>query len=147
VPTQPTVNLSFQLSSTASLHEIIVIVKLDDSEIVRWHADTVPLAVDHQFEDVESEHCLQIVMEGKTANHTTVDPDGAVIKDVLIKLDNISFDGIDIRPLMWTNSVYHHDFNGTGKPTSEDFFGTMGCNGRVELRFTTPVYVWLLENM
>lgn len=86
-------------------------------------------------------------MEGKNSNHTTVDPDGAVIEDVLIEVNNISFDGIDVQGLLWTKSVYHHDFNGTGEPTSENFFGTMGCNGQVELRFTTPIYVWLLENM
>jgi len=42
---------------------------------------------------------------------------------------------------------YQHDFNGTGNPTIDKFYGEMGCNGTVSLKFTTPIYLWLLENM
>ena len=27
------------------------------------------------------------------------------------------------------------------------FFGNMGCNGYVSLKFATPIYLWLLEHM
>jgi len=44
-------------------------------------------------------------------------------------------------------AVYVHDFNGTGKFVNKQFFGEMGCNGTVELKFSSPFYLWLLENM
>jgi hypothetical protein len=44
-------------------------------------------------------------------------------------------------------AAYHHDTNGSTAPVTDSFYGTMGCNGRVEMRFTTPIYLWLLENM
>ena len=44
-------------------------------------------------------------------------------------------------------AVYTHDFNGTQPEIEDTFFGEMGCNGTVSLRFTTPIYLWLLENM
>mgnify|MGYP003352455181 CR=1 FL=1 len=51
----------------------------------------------------------------------------------------------------WTSGKYYdayrHDYNGTGQPTEDNFFGVLGCNGTVELRFTTPIYLWLLEHM
>jgi hypothetical protein len=43
---------------------------------------------------------------------------------------------------------YHHDCNGTAQQVILDkFYREMGCNGTVSLKFTTPVYLWLLENM
>jgi hypothetical protein len=42
---------------------------------------------------------------------------------------------------------YQHDFNGTGKLTTQNFYGELGCNGTVSLKFSTPIYIWLLENM
>jgi hypothetical protein len=44
-------------------------------------------------------------------------------------------------------AAYHHDTNGSTGAVTDSFYGTMGCNGRVEMRFRTPIYLWLLENM
>jgi len=44
-------------------------------------------------------------------------------------------------------ATYTHDFNGTKELTQEKFYGVMGCNGTVSLKFATPIYLWLLENM
>jgi hypothetical protein len=62
-------------------------------------------------------------------------------------VSNIQFDGIDCQYLTTTLAQYQHDFNGTGNPTIDKFYGEMGCNGTVSLKFTTPIYLWLLENM
>ena len=44
-------------------------------------------------------------------------------------------------------AVYTHDFNGTSKATENKFYGELGCNGTVSLKFSTPMYLWLLEHM
>jgi len=45
------------------------------------------------------------------------------------------------------HATYTHNFNGTQAETTDKFYGEMGCNGTVSLRFTTPIYLWLLETM
>ena len=51
----------------------------------------------------------------------------------------------------WTSGkyydIYRHDYNGTTDPFDDEFYGEMGCNGTVSLKFTTPIYLWLLENL
>jgi hypothetical protein len=102
----------------------------------------------HQFnDDDEAEHVLEIEMSGKLPEHTKISESGEILDDRVITVRDLTFDGIALGHLFYEVSKYHHDFNGTGDPTVEDFFGTMGCNGRVELRFTTPIYLWLLESM
>jgi len=59
----------------------------------------------------------------------------------------ITFDEIDCTQIVHDHAVYRHNLNGTGPEIDDQFFGDMGCNGTVELKFTTPVYLWLLENM
>jgi hypothetical protein len=59
----------------------------------------------------------------------------------------ISFDEIDCTQIIQDLAVYRHNFNGTGADIPDQFFGDMGCNGTIELKFATPVYLWLLENM
>ena len=39
------------------------------------------------------------------------------------------------------------EINGTQESVDDDFFGTMGCNGTVRLKFSSPVYLWLLETV
>jgi hypothetical protein len=64
-----------------------------------------------------------------------------------VTVSDIRFDGIDCQYLTTNLAEYQHDFNGTGDPTIDKFYGEMGCNGTVSLKFTTPIYLWLLENL
>jgi hypothetical protein len=59
----------------------------------------------------------------------------------------ISLDEIDCIQIVQNLAVYRHNLNGNGPEIEDQFFGDLGCNGSVELKFTTPVYLWLLENM
>jgi hypothetical protein len=86
-------------------------------------------------------------MKNKIQEHTVVDSDGNIISDAMLTIANITFDDIKLGHLFTEQAVYHHDFNGTQDPIKDKFFGDMGCNGYVSLRFTTPIYLWLLENM
>ena len=65
----------------------------------------------------------------------------ANIASMLIK------DEIDIGLIVTNKSEYVHDFNGTSEVVTDKFYSNMGCNGTVTLEFTTPFYLWLLENM
>ena len=76
---------------------------------------------------------------------TEIDNDGNITRDTLIKIKNIELDDIDITKMLSLNQekfYYKHD---TGKV--DTFYDTMGVNATSTIEFTTPFYVWLLENL
>jgi hypothetical protein len=97
--------------------------------------------------DDDGNHKLSLCMSGKTRRHTKLDADGNITHDACIKITNIAFDDISISDLIPQVAIYHHDFNGAGPATQDKFYEVMGCNGSVDIEFSTPIYLWLLENM
>ena len=116
--------------------------KLFDQE----HIDQI-YKIQHKISDNEGDHELRFVLKNKQPDHTTVDLEGNIVSDATVTVSDIRFDGIDCDYLTTTLAKYQHNFNGTGEPTIESFYGELGCNGTVTLKFTTPIYIWLLENM
>ena len=95
----------------------------------------------------DGEHELRFVLKNKTSNHTQIDEDGNIVSDSNLIVTNIEFDGIKLEHIVSEQAVYTHDFNGTRATTQNKFYSEMGCNGTVSLKFTTPIYLWLLEYM
>ena len=144
---QQTSQISFDLSTSDNTAEIAVAVFINDDCIFktlhyRWHQK-----IHFSISDDENDHELRIEISGKNANHTTVDSEGNIEKDVVIQLSNFDMDGIDINQLFQEKAVYTHDFNGTKDTVEDQFFGIAGCNGVISFKFSTPMYLWLLENM
>lgn len=108
--------------------------------------DALPLTFELD-DDNEGEHELRFVMTGKTQEHTLIDETGTIVKDARLIVKDLAFDEIELNQLFVDHAVYRHNFNGTQPETEDKFYGEMGCNGIVSLKFTTPVYLWLLENM
>ena len=103
--------------------------------------------IEHEISDDDGDHELRFVLKNKQADHTQIDLDGNIVSDVTVIISDIQFDEIDCQYLTVKLAEYQHDFNGTGNPTIDKFYGSMGCNGTVSLKFSTPIYLWLLENM
>jgi hypothetical protein len=98
-------------------------------------------------DDVDAEHELKFVLKNKTQDHTKVDEQGNILSDAMLSISNIEFDQVKLGHMFFEQSVYHHDMNGSQDLTEYKFYGSMGCNGYVSLKFATPIYLWLLENM
>ena len=120
---------------------------IDDTCVFDQAHVAQPTDVAHEFSDDDGEHTLRIKLKNKLPEHTQVDDQGNILSDALLTVSDISFDAIDCTQIVQDHAVYRHDFNGTGTEIQDQFFGDMGCNGTAELKFTTPVYLWLLENM
>jgi hypothetical protein len=104
--------------------------------------------ITHEFDDnTNTEHVIKFVMTGKTSSHTTVDAQNQIVKDAVLTISNIEINNIDLDFVYFKHCIYCHSFNGNGPETSENFFGIMGCNGHVDFKFSTPVYLWLLEHV
>jgi hypothetical protein len=99
------------------------------------------------LDDTDAEHELKLVLKNKNSEHTRLTATGEIESDALVEICNLAFDEIALGQIVNKQTVYTHDVNGTAELASHQFFGVMGCNGTVTLKFTTPVYLWFLENM
>ena len=140
--------IELDISSTDAAAKLGIQVWVDDLCIHQHSHVTESYRVQHKInDDEEKSHRLKIVMIGKTSDYTKLDADGNIIKDAMLSIRNISLDGINIDKMVYKFAKYQHNFNGTQLQCLDTFFGDMGCNGLVELEFTTPGYQWLLEHM
>jgi hypothetical protein len=141
------VQLTCRISTTNPDRPVGIEIWLDDNQIYNCEQVTETVDFAHDFADTDADHRLRFVMKNKTAEHTTIDADGTILTDSCICINDLCFDQIKLGQIFIDQAVYEHDFNGTGDAIQDEFYGTMGCNGTVSLAFTTPVYLWLLENM
>lgn len=139
--------IRFSISTTEPSAELGIRVHLDGQMVHENSHVTESYNFSHEISDNDGEHELVIELFGKQTTHTKIDESGNILKDAMLVIKNLEFEGIDVSEILRVVGEYHHDFNGTQPPTVAKFYGNLGCNGTVKLKFTTPVYLWLLENM
>jgi hypothetical protein len=139
--------ITFDLTSSDYAAALGFEVLLDDVSLLSIDHVTEPMPVSLEIHDDEGEHEFKFVMKNKTPDHTVVDENSNITKDAMLSIANIAFDDVKLGQVFVEHCVYHHDFNGSQAPVEDEFYGAMGCNGYVSLRFTTPMYLWVLENM
>ena len=90
----------------------------------------------------DTKHTLCVRFLNKQNSDTVENEDkSAIIKDMLLNIEDVLIDGISIGTLKWTHSKYVAN----GK-TYENCVN-LGWNGDWVLEFDSPFYIWLLENM
>ena len=115
-----------------------------------------PTIIEFEHELTEGEkYSLIIERSGKDSKQTVVE-DGKITKDQLLHIKSIEIDEIDIGALVY-EGVYTPTYpepwatqqRSAGNVLPESFKNvtTIGHNGRWELGFTSPFYMWLLENL
>jgi hypothetical protein len=120
---------------------------LDDQKFFDQNHIDQDYIVEHEISDDNSDHELRFVLKNKQSGHTQVDADGNILSDAVLSIINMRFDEINCDYLTSILARYHHDYNGSRDSVVDEFYGKMGCNGTVTLKFSTPIYIWLLENM
>jgi hypothetical protein len=100
-----------------------------------------------EISDDDAEHELRLIMKHKLPEHTRVDEAGIILSDARLIIKDMAFDEIQLGHMFTEQAVYKHDFNGTGPSIQDKFYGELGCNGTVTMKFQSPVYLWLLEHM
>lgn len=142
-----TIKISLDVVNRSQHHNLGIELWIDNQKFFDNTVSPGKHHIVHDFQAADGEHILRAVLKNKTTEHTRVDEAGNIIEDALINLDNISFDDISITQLVYQLSQYVHDGNGSKTIAVHPFYGDMGCNGRVQLSFQSPAYLWLLENM
>lgn len=140
-------NISLKVAATGPDLEVKVI--FDDSVLFLGRLDMYSANISYDFEDnLGDEHVLEVHLNGKLPSHTKVDKQGNIIQDRVIEIRDVYLDGMCIDEILQKNMIYEHDLNGSLSSTvQESFKGSMGCNGKSTLKFHSPIYLWLLENM
>lgn len=142
------VTIQFEIDTTDPAATLGFELWLDSALIVDIDHVTGPQQIQHKVSDDEGEHELKFVLKNKMPMHTKIDEAGNIIKDATLIVKNVKFDEIDLGYDCFTKlAKYHHSYNTDQEPVVEPFYNEMGCNGYVVLNFTTPVYLWLLENL
>ena len=140
--------ISFEISPSNAEAPLGAEVWLDQQLIFNTESLTAAELVRCDIDDtVEEEHVLKIILKNKRSEHTVLDDDQNIVADSLLLLNNFELESIDINQLVYEHAEYCHDFNGNGPAITEKIYGSMGCNGSLSLKFSTPLYVWLLDKM
>lgn len=142
-----TAKISFHVETSDAECPFDIEILLDDIVLLKNNHVQEKITFEYDINDNDGDHELQIRITGKTPDHTKIDEAGTIIKDATLSIHNFEMDRIDVNQLILAKCVYTHNFNGTQSEIADSFHGVAGCNGIISFRFTTPFYLWLLENM
>jgi hypothetical protein len=145
--TPNTITIAFTLNTTAPEAELGFEAWIDHTQFVDIAHVQNKQPVTMTIPDVDGSHELKLVLKNKTKAHTQIDEQGTIVSDATLTIENLSFDEIVLGHMFTELATYSHNFNGTKETIQEQFYGVMGCNGTVSLKFDTPIYLWLLEHM
>lgn len=125
-----------------------------NQEITGTEKEPTIIEFTHDLNEGEK-YSLIIDRSGKDRRQTVIE-NGQIMKDQLLHIKSIEIDEIDIGALVY-EGVYTPAYpepwatqqKQAGKELPESFKNvtTMGHNGRWELSFVSPFYMWLLENL
>ena len=142
-----TAQIACSITTTDPLAHLGLEIRLDSNTIFK--SDHVRETINFVYDLINEDgvHQLEFLMQNKAIKDTVLDENNNIVKDARLIISNLTFDEIALNQLFVDQAVYTHDFNGTQSRIQTKFYGEMGCNGTVQLDFTTPVYLWLLEHM
>jgi len=110
--------------------------------------DTV-VDIDVEIED-DTENYLTIEYMNKDAKQDVVlGDDGLPVADKCVIINSISLDDIELEFFELTDpdTFKYEPIEPEGVSTTGFDATKLAWNGKTTLRFTTPVYIWLLENL
>jgi hypothetical protein len=109
------------------------------------------------YEISEGDNNLEISLLNKGFGDTVIDNEGNIVGDMLLNIDSIEIDEIDLGSLKWTLSEYHpiypERYRAEARKRGDELSSpvkncvNLGWNGTWKLPFTSPFYIWLLENI
>lgn len=140
----PPIPIEFVLAPNHEPGMLTVKVSIDDRECFHGIVDK-PTPIRVEVEDAETQYELRIELLGKDLSHTRINEAGEIIQDNVITVSDLRVDGLDL--VLYKVMTYTNDTNGTTETISQPFYGIMGCNGVVSMKFSTPIFLWMLEVM
>lgn len=151
-----TLTFKIGLKGSSDLKQPNFIIELNDKTFVNGSL-SVPAGEVEYFEFQanieEGNNQLKITLLNKAAGDTVQDEQGNIVSDLLLTIDSVEIDEINLGPLLWSASVYNpiypESYNNEEQKQITDVKNCvdLGWNGTWRLPFTSPFYIWLLENI
>jgi len=124
--------------------------KIQDGEITSAEHQTIEFS---QEITEDTSHQLKIRLENKEDTDTVKDNyddpvNFKIIKDMLLTIESIEIDDISLGNLLYSSKYYSDERRIVDGKEVEYITGcvNLGWNGSYILEFTSPFYIWLLEN-
>jgi hypothetical protein len=124
-------------------------------EITSTESNADLIEFEHEFLEGDK-HCLIIRYSGKDKNQTVVNEKGDILKDQLLHIKSIEIDDIMLGAIVYEGE-YTPEYpepwatqqRESGNDLEESYKNVtqMGHNGEWKLKFESPFYMWLLENL
>jgi hypothetical protein len=142
-----TIAIQFDLTSNDVHSGLSLEITFNDKLLQTVDATEPTQKIQFGVDCVPGNQLLCFTMKNKTPQHTILDDQGEIVKDSSIGIENFVIDHVSLEHTFYEQCRYNHDFNGSQESIDDDFFGIIGCNGTVSLKFTSPVYRWLVDTM
>ena len=144
-------NLQFKISLTGTYWDKKpqFSVWLDDHVVIQSEiASKSEQIINFERRITEGAHELKIRLENKTDTDTVIGND-EVVKDMLLNISDITVDDISLGNLLWSAEyILDRPQQYQGQTiTKLDNCVNLGWNGTYVLKFTSPFYIWLLEQL
>ena len=142
-------HLELDISANVDCIDIMLEVYINNTNIFQTTAQQKIQTVVYNIDEYPADHELKLVMSGKNSTHTLVDNNGQITSDVFFTINRLEFEELDMKELfcLGRRSRHRHSFNSTQPEFDDEFYGDLGCNGIVTRPFSTPIYLWLLDNI
>jgi hypothetical protein len=157
---QEKLHFKIGLSSTSKKKHAKIKISLNDVEFVCEQLKGNANKTEYfEFDTSVSEGDCFLVIElvNKSTYDTVLDSNNNIIEDLLLNIDSIEIDDVDLGSLLWTSSIYKPIYPNEYKlemleagqelPDTIKNCVNLGWNGQWTLPFTSPFYIWLLENI
>ena len=115
-----------------------------------------PNLIEFYYDLTEGQEYKFVIHRTNKDNSQTIVENTKIVKDQLLFIKSIEIDEIDLGGLVY-EGLYYPEYPepwaseqkqaGKELPVSIKNVTSMGHNGRWELTFTSPFYMWLLENL
>jgi hypothetical protein len=115
-----------------------------------------PDIIEFHHELTEEQEYKFVIHRTNKDNSQTIVENTKIVKDQLLLIKSIEIDEIDLGGLVYEGLYYPgypepwaNEQKKAGKELPESFKNVtaMGHNGRWEFKFSSPFYMWLLENL
>jgi hypothetical protein len=157
-----TEKLKFKLELYATMWDKPPHAEIIINENTHWKGDIT--GTEDKPDVIEFEHTLEegksynilIRRSGKLKSQTVINDKGDILKDQLLNIKGIGIDEIDIGALVYEGvytPIYPEPWatqqKQKGIKLQESFKNVtkIGHNGTWKFTFTSPFYIWLLENL
>jgi hypothetical protein len=141
-------NVCLHLNFNGKADDVLVTVFLNNNLVFTCCLDDNAYIIEEVFNNTEElvKQTIKICMNGKNQTHTVMDQQGNIILDHAVIVEKILIDDIDVTELYCAGAeCYIHNNNGRSDEFLDQFYGYIGCNGEVNIEWTTPLNLWFIQ--